>query len=595
MNLPTLIKNIYGTIALTGLYSFEFVDTNRKTIVEIFFMLPPSSSSIEEGTRSSTIPTLGSNYNLDAGNSTKTMTLSGNLWFPFIGSPENPVAPFPDKFENTIDGLNEYFKIRWMLIRYRDSTMTKDSRITIPTGLLNVSSEINVLFAAVSRRLSSKVGALYDEIKLIVHDYDFDNHYYCRVDKFSSSQDAADHLSINYTINLELYERDNLSSGVITRSEKRTLNEEIEIITNNISDIGYSETFEEVQDEISADSDLYTAATAVNQDVQNIIAENISIQSGKITPFEELPTILTRIIENATVAKNAFLNSFVPSDQLNDFNNGDITLDDLVSTDLLNFYNSQQKIEIFSNGMEGILNSIPRENEIRYYATADDYTLTTEQFDEEETQTIINDSTFIYYVIKQGDTLRGIAQQIYRDSEQYIKIVQANNISENDIIDNNLIGSILKIPVEISSISRGQDNLVYEGTIDPSDINIFLHGRDLFLQNGKMIISTTGDLDTISGSENTLQNINARLKGQKGALNTFNPDWGLISPDDSNTPFLVKIDRYLTDVQNQMLSDPRVESVKIKLDTLRFEGEAIYFNTETDLIGTETKLEVPVG
>jgi LysM repeat protein len=595
MNLPFLIKSIYGTIAFTGLYSFEFVSKNGNKIIEIFFMLPPSNKTVEEPTRSSTIPTLASNYNLDAGNATKPMTLSGNLWFPFVGSPDNPVATFPENLENTIDGLNEFFKLRWMLVRYRDYVMTKNSKITIPASLLNVSSEINVLFSEVNKRLSSKVGALYDEIKLIIHDYDFDDHYYCRVDRFTSSQDAQDHLSVNYTINLELYERAELTTSIKVNNFKRPLNEEIEFINNNLTDIKYSEKFDNIQDEISANSELYEAATSVNQDIENINSQNIEIQSGKTTPFIELPAILSRIIDNAKIVLSSFLNNFIPFDDRADFDNGDITLDDFVSNDLLNFYNAQQKVIIFSEGMEGILNSIPRENEIRYYANADDYTLTTEQFDEEASQIIMNESTYTYYVIKQGDTLRNIAQQIYGDSEQYIKIIQSNNISENDIIDNNLVGTILKIPIEISSIARSQNNLVYEGVIDPNNINIFLHGRDLFLENKKMKISSTGGLETISGSENTIQNINARLNGDKGSLNAFNPDWGLISPDDGNAPFLVKLSRYLSDIQNQILSDPRIESTKLKLDTLKIDGEAVFIKAETNLIGIDTELEVEVG
>ena len=595
MNLPTLMKSIYGEIALTGLYSFEFVSSSRKTIIEIFFMLPPEGKSLEEPTRSSTFPTLGSNYNLDAGNATKQLSLSGNIWFPYVGSPDNPVAAFSGDLENTLDGLNFFFQIRWMLLRYRDYTMTKDSKVTVPTSLLNTSNEINVLFKRVSQNLSSKVGALYDEIQLIFHDYDFDDHYYCRVDTFSANQSAKDHLSVDYSINLELYERDTLSTTATATQLRLTLNEEIEIITRNLNDINYSIAFEGIQDEVSSVTDLYEAATAVNQDITNIIEENTKIQSGKTTPFTEMPTFLSRIIASATEALSSFLTVFIPTANLTDFENGDLTLDDFVSIDLLNFYNAQQKVITFANGMNGIIDSIPRENEIRYYANADDYVLTTEQFDEIDTQVIVNDSTYIYYVVKQGDTLRRIAQKVYNDSEKYTKIVQANNISNNDIIDEALIGAILKIPIEISSLTRSQDNLVYEGTIDPSDVNIFLHGQDIFLQDNRMLISNTGDIRVVSGIDSTLQNLESRLTGTKGGLNTFVPDWGLIAPDEGNAPFLVKVDRYLTDVQNQLLSDPRVESVKLKLDTLIIDGEVISISAEIDLIGTETKLEVQVG
>lgn len=595
MNLPTLIKSIYGEIALTGLYSFEFVDPHRNTIIEIFFMLPPTGKSMEESTRSSTIPTLGSNYNLDAGNATKPLTLSGNLWFPYVGSPDNPVAAFSDGLENTIDGLNEFFKLQWMLIRYRDYVMTKNSKVSVPTSVLNLSSEATILFKEINRRIVTKVSALYDQVKLIVHDYDFDDHYFCRVDTFSSNIEADDHLTMNYTIQLELYERDTLSTTAISTQVKKSLNEEVEITVTNINDINYSVIFDSIQDEISSISDVYAFATVINQDVDNIIVENINIQSGKNTPFDNLPTILSRLLGNVILALIAFLNAYIPALDRTDFDNGDLTLDDFVSIDLLNFYNAQQQIATFGEGMNGILNSIPRENEIRYYANADDYTLTQEQFDELNKQAIVNDSTFIYYVVKQGDTLRRIAQKIYGNSEKYTRIAQTNNISNNDIIDNNLIGAILKIPIQVSSIARGDDNLVFEGVIDPNDVNIFLHGKDILLEDGKMLISKTGDIRIVQGKTNVLQNLENRLSGRKGGLNTFQPNWGLISPDDSNSPFLVKIDRYLTDVQTQLLSDPRVESVKVDLDTLEIDGEAISFSNDIEIIGSDTKLEVQVG
>jgi hypothetical protein len=75
-------------------------------------MMPPKSKTVSEPTRSTTVPTLGGNYNNDAGNATKTITLSGDLYFPYVGSPDNPVAKDNTGLANTIDGLNEFFKLR---------------------------------------------------------------------------------------------------------------------------------------------------------------------------------------------------------------------------------------------------------------------------------------------------------------------------------------------------------------------------------------------------------------------------------------------------------------------------------------------------
>ena len=159
MMMPALIKQLTGEVTFTGLYSFEFVDKKRNTITEIFFMIPPKRKGMEEPTRSTTNPTLSGNYNTDAGNGTKTITLSGELYFPYIGSSDNPVARDNKGLENTIDGLSEFYKLRWMLVRYRDYTMTRNSRMDVPTLAMNASQEVKALYKKVSSLVKNKIGA----------------------------------------------------------------------------------------------------------------------------------------------------------------------------------------------------------------------------------------------------------------------------------------------------------------------------------------------------------------------------------------------------------------------------------------------------
>ena len=208
MNLPHLIQQLYGTFAFTGLYSFEFVDSSRSTICEIFFMMPPKSKDVEEGTRATVNPTIGGNFITDGGNSIKRVNLKGELWFPHIGSPDNPLAPNGAGLPNQTDALTEFFTLRWMLIRYRDYCRTKNSKVDIPVASMQQRPEIGKLYAKVEDLVSSKVGAMYDQVQLIFHDYDMDDHYYARVDSFSSNQNDAKYVVMDYTISLECYERD---------------------------------------------------------------------------------------------------------------------------------------------------------------------------------------------------------------------------------------------------------------------------------------------------------------------------------------------------------------------------------------------------
>lgn len=227
MNIPILIKSLYGEMTFTGLYSFEFQNKGKK-VTEIFFMVPPKNKNMNESTRSTTNPTLSGNYNTDAGNATKTMSIKGELWFPTVGSPRNPVARDASDLDGLIDGLTEFFAMRWYLIRYRDYTMTKNSRMDIPVIPMNASPEVTALYKSVSKLVKNRSGALYDEIQLIVHDYDMDDHFYCRVSNFSSSQTDSKYLMIEYNIELECYQKYSVQtakSPVI----KKSLNEQVDL------------------------------------------------------------------------------------------------------------------------------------------------------------------------------------------------------------------------------------------------------------------------------------------------------------------------------------------------------------------------------
>jgi len=180
------------------------------------------------------------------------------------------------------------------------------------------------------------------------------------------------------------------------------------------------------------------------------------------------------------------------------------------------------------------------------------------------------------------------------DPEQFTSILKINDISESDFIDGSLVGTKIKIPVLLSSISRGDDNLVYSN--DPANPEEFLYGSDLALgANGELLISARGDLLGRSGVQNVYDNITNRIENPKGSLNVFSPSWGSISIDDSNAPLFVKIDRYLEDKVGQIQADPRVESVKINLDKLVWKGETISVPYTVFFVGTEQYREVVVN
>ena len=593
MNLPTLIKHLYGTVAFTGLHSFEFVDRDRTTITEIFFMMPPKSKSTSEGTRSSTSPTLSGNYNNDAGNSTKQVNLSGSLYFPIIGSPDNPIAPDPSQLENTIDGMNEFFKMRWMLVRYRDYTMTRKARMTVPTDVMSFSPEIDVLYSKVAGKVSRKIGALYDEIQLIYHDYDMDDHFYCRVDKFTGSQSDDKLFALNYTISLELTEPDNRQAGSQVSAVRAPVNQEIDSINSNLQNIDFSESFTAVQTDIQYNSDFISEAVSVEDTIEYINTENENIQAGKETPSTNLPLYATDILASVATLQSLFTSTFLSAAQQALYATGDLTLDDVLSADMVSFYNTLQKVEIQTKLIVGILASIVQQDEVRYYSDADDYKLTTDQFDTGDESKVASDITFYYYTVMDGDTSRLVAQRELGDSELFVSILKLNNILDNDFIEGTLVGTKIKIPLQFGTITRSDDNLVYES--DQTDIEKFLYGTDIATGiNNELLVSSTGDVLETVGVDNAFDNIETRIENNKGSLNVFSPDWGTIAIDESNAPLLVKINRYLTDLVNQIQSDPRVESVKMDMSKLEWDGEKLSTSSKVYFIGTEETREVNI-
>jgi hypothetical protein len=557
-------------------------------------MTPPKTKTVSEPTRSSTVPTLGGNFNLDAGNATKTITLAGDLWFPYVGSPDNPIARNNSGLMNTIDGLNEFFKLRWMLIRYRDYTMTRKGKMTIPDSVMGFSSQVVALYESVSKKVRERVGALYDEVQVIFHDYDMDDHFFCRIDNFTSSQVDSKYIAISYTITIECYEPDDAQKTISITRVKKTTNEEADIINRQLQEINFSTSFESIQSEIGYNSNFISSAVEIEDIIDMINSENENIQAGKSTATTLLPIYASGLKEAVRLSLDSYIDTFLSPAQQAAYISGTLTIDGIVDFNLLEFYNNLQKVKIACNQLRGMLNSIVVQEELRYYSNANDYLLTTDQFDSENENKIENSTSFKYYTVIAGDTARIIALRELKDSEKYVSILKINNITENDFIDGTIIGERIKIPAQINSVTRGDDNLVYESNDD--NIDAFLYGGDFALGvDDEFLISSSGDLMGKTGIDNAYDNIEKRIEKNKGSLNVFNPNWGSISIDDSNAPLMVKIDRYLADISGQIQADPRVESVKIKLDKLVWNGETITVPYTIFFIGSEKSREVVVN
>ena len=590
MTLPDLIKHFYGQFAFSGLYSFEFVDKNRKSITEIFFMMPPKSKSTQEGTRATINPTFGRNYVTDGGNAVKTINLSGEFWFPHVGSTQNPTSADIASFGEKINGYAEMFKIRYLLIRYRDYTMTRNGQLSplASGGDAATAAGMPALIKIVEDNMHKKIGTLYDQLRLIFHDYDMDDHFYCKVSNFIIKQTDDKYIVADYDIELECYEVDNRQhSQVVDR--KLSLEAEIDASNFLLQNGGkFTLFFENIQNEIQYNVSFFNTCTDIATTLDAINTENTSVQAGQSTVYANMPGLLNKLTSATSKALTDFLTIFLSDAQQADYENGDLTLDDVLVIGLISFYNSMQKIKLTAEGAAGMIEATLKTNTIRFSSNADDYSLTTDQFDSTESvSNIVQDqSSFEYYTVRDGDTARLIALKMLHDESKYISILQINQISESDFIDGTLIGTKIKIPIIDATNQRNDDNIIY----DPDDSNIltYLHGVDLALDvNGQLSIDSTGDALAKEGVSNTYDALLTRLNNKKGSLNVFTPNWGLTSIGDDNAPLLVRIDRYITDLTNQIKSDPRVVSVQINTKNLQIDGEVLRVSGKVKFIGSD--------
>jgi LysM repeat protein len=351
----------------------------------------------------------------------------------------------------------------------------------------------------------------------------------------------------------------------------------------------FSESFDAIQGIVAHDTTFYNLCQTIISNLSDIDDENNKIQSGQSTVFDTMPTLLTDLLANVESCMTLFLNLFLTSTQITNYNLGTFTIDEVLDISVVTFYNSLQKLRLVTEGSQGIINSTVKTSISSYYANADDYTITNDQFDTETdtvTGRVMDKSSYEYYTVQAGDTARIVAYRHLYDAEKYIAILQINEISESSFIDGSLIGQQIKIPVTESGLSRNPNNLVYDS--DDSNILTFLHGKDIRLDiNKKMMPDPKGDMLSLDGPDNAYAAVMDRLNNPKGSLNVFAPGWGITSLGDGNAPLMVRVERYLSDLIGQIQSDPRVATVSLNLDKLKFQGEALYVQGNITFLGND--------
>lgn len=208
MAVPELLFAFTGHYEATGAYSFEFRERGGDTITEIFFMLPPENVSVSEPQRSALTKTLTGGYLADYGNEFKEVSVQGQSHFYYVGTPRtarNYGRSFEATPEDFIDGFSEFLKLRFMLARYRDYTMTEDSKVLAPDFSQKELADVAALKAFVEESVDDGDGVLADRVEVVWHDYDYDDHFLVKVDGFRIDRGKDDPWTIKYDFKLIAY------------------------------------------------------------------------------------------------------------------------------------------------------------------------------------------------------------------------------------------------------------------------------------------------------------------------------------------------------------------------------------------------------
>ena len=288
----------------------------------------------------------------------------------------------------------------------------------------------------------------------------------------------------------------------------------------------------------------------------------------------------------------------VPDQIRDEFNAGTKSLVGIVDFDMIAYYNGLQKLKLSNYGIKAAVVSSPEKKEVSLQYTAlESAGVTLDVLDDEEfadqgfKKPVIEQSfTFRYHTIVQGETLKRIASKYYGEWTKYTLISQANGLTENDLIDNDMVGQVIKIPITAEDgLLRADDNLVFVGKYDASDpqsVQEYLYGADISLRNKRFEVDSSGDLKRVVGIACVIANLQDRMSARKGSLNVLHPDWGVNSIKSSkNLPFVVAVDHIFKDREQQAMDDPRVQTAYVNRKTISQKGDAISGEMTIEMLG----------
>jgi hypothetical protein len=310
--------------------------------------------------------------------------------------------------------------------------------------------------------------------------------------------------------------------------------------------------------------------------------------------------------ENIKEMQKRMILKYVQINLINDYLNGDITLEDFLNESQIRYFNELQKLLILSNyiSVSIIFSNSKKININSYFNSLFLDTINENEFKKQTSSNSFNtienvEVDYIFYIIKENDTLESIAQAFYGDYRQFTLLERENNITNNDLIDKNMTGYVIKIPIIDNMLVKNQYNLVYYKIKDKSqdEINKFYLGNDLSLRNKKIEVDSSHDLKIADPIDTAIQNITDRINTRKNQLNPLHPSYGLNPIHEyNNVPPNIIVKKYIKEITDQIQSEPRVLNVYIDEKEIIIEKNSIYININVKLNnGTTINLKKEIG
>jgi len=214
MGVQDIMRAYFGKYEPTNVYAFEFRNhKNGRKIATVYLSLPPESVTVDETQRAKLTPTIGGGYLTDFGNEFKDITIAGTSHFYNV----NSAGGMGNQFSPT-DGYTEFIKLRYILSRIRDYSLSKDNKYTRPNFTGDALKQVREL-----SKFAMTNGFLADKVDVIWHDYDYDEHFFVKIERLAISREKADPWTIKYDIQLKAYQVDDraANSATMKNPEKR--------------------------------------------------------------------------------------------------------------------------------------------------------------------------------------------------------------------------------------------------------------------------------------------------------------------------------------------------------------------------------------